>query len=299
VAGRLAHGPAARFAYAYEDAAEETFIEAGRLGWRRAYDLPILYAEAGRRLLEEEALRYPEWEPTLVGTRDSAWKTERKRRELALADVVVCPSKVVADSLPADIRADKRVVVAPFGSPPTGPPPLRRPVGPLRVLFAGSLSQRKGLADLVAAMKLLHRGDVDLIALGSPVADAGFYRRIGPGSAFEPPRPHSELLEFMRTCDLLCLPSIVEGRALVVQEAMSQGLPVIVTPQTGADDLVTEGVNGFVVPMRAPGAIAEKLDWCADHRDLLPEMGRASQAAAALRTWEDYGAKVLAGLDSN
>jgi len=299
VARRLAREPAAGIAYAYEDAAEAIFTEAGRLGWLRAYDLPILYADSSRRLLEEEALRHPDWEPTLVGTRDSAQKTERKRRELELADVVVCPSNVVAASLPDDVRERKRVVVAPFGSPEPGPPPApRTPGGPLRVLFAGSMTQRKGLADLFDAVRLLRRSDVELIVLGSLISDPEFYRRKGGSFTHEPPRPHAELLAFMRGCDLLCLPSIVEGRALVVQEAMSQGLPVLVTPQTGADDVVAEGISGFVVPMRDPRSIAEKLNWCADHRSALPGMGREARAAAAQWTWAGYGARVLAALDA-
>ncbi|HEY1111513.1 MAG TPA: glycosyl transferase family 1, partial [Opitutaceae bacterium] len=92
VAQRLSRVPAAGIVYAYEDAAETTFAAAGRLGWRRVYDLPIAYWETSRRLLDEEAGRWPAWEPTLVGTRDSSRKQARKTRELAQADLVVCPS---------------------------------------------------------------------------------------------------------------------------------------------------------------------------------------------------------------
>ena len=119
-ARRLHRIAGAGIAYAYEDAAEATFIEAKRLGWARAYDLPIAYWETSRRLLEEEAARLPGWEPTLGGTRDSMEKLERKSRELALADLVVCPSRFVADSLPKWAHEGKRVVVAPFGSPVPG-----------------------------------------------------------------------------------------------------------------------------------------------------------------------------------
>lgn len=282
--------------YAYEDAAEAMFTAAGRLGWRRIYDLPIAYWETSHRLLAEEAQRWPAWEFTLESTRNSAAKCERKTRELALADVVVCPSAFVAESLPAEVRAAKRVIVAPFGSPPAGPPPrTRKTDAPLRVLFAGSLTQRKGLADLFAAMRLLTRSDVELVVLGSPVAEPAFYRRDYAAFTYERPRPHGEVLALMRTCDVFCLPSIVEGRALVVQEAMSQGLPAIITRNTGADDAVVDGVSGFVVPIREPQALAEKIGWFADHRDAIPAMGAAAQTAAARLGWAGYGAKILAG----
>ncbi|HEY1109774.1 MAG TPA: glycosyltransferase family 4 protein [Opitutaceae bacterium] len=295
VARRLPRKESAGVAYAYEDAAEATLTTAGRLGWRRAYDLPIAYWETSRRLLEQEAERWPAWDPTLVGTRDSAEKCARKTRELAQADLVVCPSRFVADSIPA--AAGRRVVIAPFGSPPPGPPRERRdPRRPLRVLFAGSMSQRKGLADLFAAMRLLKRKDIELVVFGSPVASPTFYRRELESFTHEAPRPHAQVLELMRTCDVLCLPSIVEGRALVVQEAMSMGLPAVITANTGADDVVREGESGFVVPVRAPAAIAEKLDWLADNRDAVAAHGEAARQAAARFTWADYGAKILSAL---
>ena len=70
----------------------------------------------------------------------------------------------------------------------------------------------------------------------------------------------------MRTCDIFCLPSIVEGRALVIQEAMSQGLPIIITANTGAEDLVVAEETGFLVPIRNAEAIAEKINWFITNR---------------------------------
>jgi glycosyltransferase involved in cell wall biosynthesis len=298
VARRLERVAGASIVYAYEDAAEAMFHEASRLGWRRVYDLPIAHWKKSRQLLDEEAERYPDWEPTLLGTRDSAEKQERKDRELALADIVVCPSRFVADSLPENVCAKKQVVIAPFGSPAAvaGPAEMRKRGGPLRVLFAGSMSQRKGLADLFAALRELKRSDVQLVVLGSPVADMAFYRREYPDFIHEASRPHADVLALMRTCDVLCLPSIVEGRALVVQEAMSQGLPAIVTSHTGADDVVEEGSSGFVVPIRSPARIASVIAWCADHREELGGFSMRASAAAARFTWDRYGERILAAL---
>lgn len=283
--------------YAYEDAAEASFRAATDLGWAKIYDLPIAYWETSHRLLAEEAQRWPEWEFTLESTRNSEAKLARKTRELELADTVVCPSRFVAESLPAETRARKRVVLAPFGSPPSGPVRERLPTGGrLRVLFAGSMTQRKGLADLLAALRLLNRSDIELVILGSPVAPLEFYRGQKIDFTYEAPRPHGAVLELMRGCDVLCLPSIVEGRALVIQEAMSQGMPVVVTPNTGTDDVIVDGVNGFRVPIRNPERLAERLVWCADHREALVEMGRQAQSAAAAVSWTNYGEKILAGI---
>ena len=280
--------------YAFEDGALETFHAACELGFHRFYDLPIAYWETAQRLLHEEAGRLPAWEPTLGGTRDSAAKLARKTEELELAEVVICPSQFVADSLP-EMARNKKVVVAPFGSPPSAPVKNFAPstAKKLRVLFAGSLTQRKGLGDLFAAMRLLARNDVELVVMGSPQVPMEFYRKEFSGFTYEPVRPHAQVLELMRTCDVFCLPSIVEGRALVMQEAMSQGLPLIITPNTGGEDLIDEGETGFLIPIRQPDKIADKIDWFAGHRAALPEMSRAAQTKAGWLTWEAYGQTIV------
>ena len=282
--------------YCYEDIARDTFRLARELGWNTFYDLPIAYWETSQRLLHEEAERWPEWEPTLVGTRDSQEKLDRKTEELELADVVICPSRFVLDSLPARVRVEKKCVVAEFGSPQVnaGRGDARRETeDTLKVLFAGSMTQRKGLADLFAAMKLLKRVDVELIVMGAPIASLEFYKKQFPNFRYEPPRPHAEVLSLMRSCDVFVLPSIVEGRALVQQEAMACGLPLIVTPNAGGDDLIEEGRTGFLIPIRSPESLAEKIAWFADHRDALPEISAAAKAKAARYTWQAYGDKVM------
>ena len=121
VARRIKHRSPAKTVsgiYGYEDGCLETFRAAKARGIRCFYDLPIAYWETVRKLLEEEKQRLPEWEPTLVGTRDSAAKLERKSAELALADVVICPSPFVLHSLPPAMRDEKSCLVAEFGSPP-------------------------------------------------------------------------------------------------------------------------------------------------------------------------------------
>lgn len=287
--------------YCYEDAAFHTFQEAQRLGLRRVYDLPIAYWETSQRLLHEERERLPEWAITMPGTKDSAAKLERKTAEIEMADVVVCPSKFVRDSLPPWSTKGKRCIIAEFGSPAAAPrngEPKRRPGGPLRVLFAGSMTQRKGLADVFAAMKLLNRKDITLVVFGSPVAPMEFYRRQFPDFVHEGPRPNEEVLRLMETCDVLVLPSIVEGRALVQQEAMRSGLPLIVTSNTGGEDLIDEGKTGFLVPIRSPEQIAEKIEWFASHRDELETMREHARRMAAHLTWEGYARKIIEGIRS-
>ncbi|MFL5744425.1 MAG: glycosyltransferase family 4 protein [Niastella sp.] len=295
---RSAHKHGVSLVYAYEDGALATFKQAKALGLTCVYDLPIAYWKTARRLLKEEALRLPGWALTLKGgIQDSPEKLERKTQELQLADVIVGPSSFVENSLP-DWAKNKKIIMAPFGSPmpvtDKEEPTRKNFKKPLRVLFAGSMSQRKGLGDLFTAMRLLNRRDIELVVMGSPEAPMEFYRKECPHFIYEAGRPNPQVLALMRSCDVFCLPSIVEGRALVMQEAMSQGLPLIITPNTGGEDLIKQdGSTGFLIPIRSPETIAEKLNWLLDNRAAIIEMGIKAKLHAAAYTWKKYGDSII------
>jgi glycosyltransferase involved in cell wall biosynthesis len=97
----------------------------------------------------------------------------------------------------------------------------------------------------------------------------------------------------MRSCDVLVLPSIVEGRALVQQEGMACGLPLIATRNAGGEDLIVEGKTGFLVPAGDPAPLAQKIRWFLENRDQLPAMSAAARLKAAELTWLAYGEKIL------
>jgi glycosyltransferase involved in cell wall biosynthesis len=288
-----------RAVYAYEDAAEFSFEAARRRGLACIYEMPIAHWHTVQRLLHEEAQRLPEWRQTIQGLDDSPAKLERKTRELALADTIVVPSRFVMDSLPPGITRSRRCVLARFGAPAPhadAAEPRTRGGDRLRVMFAGALTQRKGLADLFAAMRRLDRSDVELVVLGALNAPMAFYRSQFGAFVYEGTRPHAQVLDVMQSCDVLALPALVEGRALVQQEALACGLPLIVTPNTGGDDLIEEGRTGFVVPIRSPDAIAERIAWLADHREALPEMRRHAVRKAVGTGWAHYERAVLAAV---
>jgi len=154
-------------------------------------------------------------------------------------------------------------------------------------------SQRGRVADPAAACGL---DDVELVVMGSLMAPMSFYRAQGVSFEYEPPRPHGQVLELMQTCDALVLPSIVEGRALVQQEAMANGMPLIITKNTGGEDLIVPGETGFLVPIRSPEMIAEKVAWLADHREALPAMRVAAVKKAEEYPWLRYRQRVVSAL---
>lgn len=281
--------------YAYEDGALASLRAAKAIDKAAIYELPIAYGPYAKKILEEEAKRRPDWTFTLGGLSDSDKKMARKHAELEAADLVITPSAFVLESIPDGIRENKTCVVAPYGAEPIAQddPILRNFRSdtidrPLRFLFVGSMSQRKGLADILEAFSKLNRKDIELHLLGSPMAPLAFYRKYYPDFIYHPPCSHRQVIETMLNCDVLLLPSLVEGRALVQLEALSCGLPLIVTPNTGGTDLLKEGQTGWSVPTSAPDQLADRIQWFAENRDRLPEMRSAAQSIAHLNSWASY-----------
>jgi len=288
----------ARAVITYEDGAELSLQTAREAGWLGVYHLPIAYGPFARRIYMEEAERLPSWAQTIQGDRDSPEKIARKVREASLASIIICPSRFVLESLPRNISETRPCHVIPYGAPPVPTAPDSRNNNgttiPLRLLFAGALSQRKGLGDLFEAMRLLGRTkEVELVLLGSLCAPMEFYRSQGVPFTYETPRPNDAFLELMQSCDVLALPSLVEGRAIVQLEALSRGLPLLVTPNAGGDDLVIEGRTGFLVPARNPTALAEKIAWLLDNRTALPSMREACHERARAVSWESYRVRLI------
>jgi alpha-maltose-1-phosphate synthase len=287
VAARLKQLPDCRLVYAYEDGALETFRAANAQDISRVYDLPIGYWGVAQQIYAEEREREPAWAVTLTGARDSEEKLARKDEELRLANRVVVASSFTKETLrAADFTGEVQVV--PYGAPSSIPSSVEAHSGPLRVLFVGSLGQRKGLSYLLRAIELLG-SKVTLTLLGRkaaegcrPLEDAVRKHR------WIPSLPHPELLRVMQQHDVLVLPSLFEGFGLVILEAMAQRLPVITTAHTAGPDVIAQGVDGFIVPIRSAEAIAARLDQLASDRSLLGEMKQAAQEKSKLQRWENY-----------
>jgi len=289
VAHEIRSGSGLDAVYAYDACALDVFEAAEERGIRRIFDQPTGYYRVALRIAEEERELKPEWASTLAGTRDSAEKFARKDRELALAQAVVVASSFTAETMkayPGGISTP--IYKIPYGAPPIGTPHVPALRGdPLRVLFVGQMGHRKGLGYLLEAMDRLSV-PAQLTLLGRPIAvppilKAAFERHRWIESA-----PHHEVLRLMRESDVLVFPTLFDGFGLVILEAMAQGTVVVATPHCAAPDLLEDGRDGFIVPIRSADAIADRLTRLSEDRDLLARMSEAARQTAGHRSWEEY-----------
>lgn len=293
VSKRLINRNSFKVVYAYEDGALEIFKVAHSQCVHRVYDLPIGYWQAAQRIFAEERDLKPEWACTLTGLKDSPEKLLRKDEELSLASHVIVPSQFVRSTLKDYSNYGNPISVVPFGSPQaihSFKPSTKHKS--LKVLYVGSLGQRKGLSYLLDAIESLG-SSVSLTLIGKRQSleckplNSALQRHQWIESL-----PHHEILRQMRFHDVLVLPSLFEGYALVLSEALSQGLPVIATYNSGATESVRDSIEGFIVPIRSSSAIAEKLDILNSNHDLLTAMRYACIERAVELNWLKYESRL-------
>ena len=278
--------------YAYEDGAARTFTRARTLGIPTLYDLPIGYWRAARRIMGEVVDQRPDWAMTVNSLQDSPTKLARKDREVALADHIFVASSFTAATLSEYPGKLPPVEVIPYGFPPTVTEREYTPIGsgrPLRLLFVGGLSQRKGLAEMFEAVGRFG-SRVDLTVVGRlPAAECPALTRALSEHTYIPSLPHGEILKLMRQRDLLLFPSHFEGFGLVITEAMSQGTPVITTERTAGPDLITDGEDGYLVPAGSSEALATRIGALLAEPARIEQVGRAASHRAGQRPWSVYG----------
>jgi hypothetical protein len=218
---------------------------------------------------------------------------EQELAEYEMADYIAVPSTFAANTFVSKGVPRAKVFVNQFGVDLTlfsneGRPPSTDRRNGLQILHVGRVGPRKGVHYLMEAVQRVPGAHLTLVGAQEPGMDVHIHGRshvtpIGAVAGTDLPR-------WYRKADVFCLLSVEEGLALVMAQAMAMGLPIVATPNTGAEDLIEDGVHGFIVPARDPAAAAARLQQLADAPELRREMGRRAQARVADGfRWADYG----------
>lgn len=274
--------------YAYEDEAAESFEIAKSRGIRCIYDLPSIFYPTRKRLEREEAEYFPELAHLLQSTQEPAWKLERKALEVELADHIIVASSLNERALIQAGVPITKISVIPYGAPIEYFVPIPKPDKQFRALFIGGLSPHKGAHYLLQAWQELKFYHAELLCIGNNRLPQGWLRPFTDSFRHINTVPHASLNEYYCAGNVLVFPSLMDGFGLVLLEAMACGIPVITTCNTGGPDIVTDGVEGFIIPIRDVEALKEKLVWCYENPDELAEMGRAARRRAEQFTWSAY-----------
>jgi alpha-maltose-1-phosphate synthase len=279
--------------YAYEDGAACTFQAAKQSGILCLYDLPIPFYRTSRAIQAEEAERFPELAPALQAIQEPAWKIERKEQEVELADHIVVASSMTQKSLLDRGVQPEKITVIPYGAPIDYFQPQPKSDPYFRALFVGRVGPRKGVHYLLLAWQELQLPGAELLLVGVNEFPEGWLRNYTHLFRYVPSVPHCSLQNYYSAASVFVFPSLVEGFGLVLLEAMACGIPVITTVNTAGCNIITDGVDGFIIPIRDVNTLKEKLEWCYEHPLELAEMGKAARQKAEKLTWEYYRQKLI------
>ena len=217
----------------------------------------------------------------------------REEKIYAAADAITVPSTAAKRSFIQMGLAPEKIHVIPYGVrldrfTRTADPPQDS----FEVLFAGQVSLRKGIPYLLQAFARLKHTRKRLTVVGDLQDDMRTLLPTLPREnvVFTGSLPQPELARKMSASHLLVLPSIEEGLALVQGQAMACGCPVLATTATGAEDLFTDGEQGFIIAPRDVDAMTERMQQIAGD----PALQRRLSEAALLRVkelggWDRYG----------
>jgi starch synthase len=270
--------------------------EARRLEIRGFLDYPIAHHRYWEPLLREEAELQPEFAGTLQGHDLPASVRDRMDAEISEAQRVFVLSAFHRRTfLEAGVEGSK-LIELPLGVDlELFHPEPRESDGVFRVLFVGQVTQRKGISYLLEAFRQAGIPKSELLLVGRQVGEKAGWKRLDRVRATGG-MPRWELPAVYASADAFVLPSLVEGFPQTPLEAMACGVPVIVSENTFGEQVITQGQDGYVVPIRDSGAIAERLIELYSSPEKRASMGHAARKRAEHFSWDRYKQNVVAAV---
>ncbi len=244
-------------------------------------------------VLAREADRAPDFFRIYLGDgpidrEEMNWLHARRLKEQSEADVLLVPSHHLARLLEERGVARERIAVIPYAADTERfqPDPDKTHGPRCTFLFAGGITQRKGIKDLLDAWNRIRRPGWKLQLLGALPRDPGPLTGTLDHLEWLGQVGHAEMPSRMASADVFVFPSLFEGSAVVTYEALASGLPTITTPEAGS--VLREGRDGYLVPAADPEALAGRMEQLGTNPELRASMARSARERALEFDWTRY-----------
>ena len=212
----------------------------------------------------------------------------------SIADYISTPSKFAKQTYIDQGIDPGKIIQVPFGVDLKIFKPILKEDKIFRIIFAGNLSLRKGVHYLLEAFSELKLKNAELLLIGSLSPElVPFMEKYSESFKYLGHVPHLQLYKHLSQGSVFVLPSIEEGLAMVIPQAMACGLPVICTINTGGSDIMCEGIEGFNIPIRDIDALKEKILYLYEHDEERKQMGGNALERVKEFTWDVYGKKIV------
>lgn len=259
--------------------------------------------QRGGKFICDRGSTHQRYQQTIIADEFRRWSLDppatdprivvREEAIYEVADAITIPSSFSRRSfLEQGVPADKLHTI-PYGVRLESFAKVADPIiDAFEVLFAGHVSLRKGVPYLLQAFAQLKHPHKRLRVVGamSPEIESLLERLPQEHVEFLGSIPQAQLPKMMSESHVLVLPSIEDGFGLVLSQALACGCPILASTNTGGDDLVTDGAEGFIVPIRDVAALTDRMQRLADDPALQRRMSKAALARVQhLGGWRQYG----------
>lgn len=229
-------------------------------------------------MVQEEEKRWPGWSMQSLEVPDEYFR--RRETEWATADRVMVNSDFCAQALVKQGVSPQKLAVVPLcfepGKDENNLEGSRNAKSGLRILFLGQVILRKGIQYLIEAAKLLESDPVQVDVVGPVGISEAAIASAPKNMTFHGRSTRDQTANWYRQSDVFVLPTLSDGFAITQLEAMSHGLPVVATPRCGS--VVSDGVDGFIVPPCNANALAKALQRYLAEPGLLEQQRNATRA---------------------
>lgn len=220
---------------------------------------------------------------------------EKELQEYEEADYISVPSFFTVRTFLEYGIPDKKIIHVPYGVDIGEFRQIPKNDRIFRVIFAGNMSFQKGVHYLLQAFYELRLPNAELLLVGSMADEIRpFFKKYEGSFRFIGHVPQKELYKYYSESSVFTMMSIQDGFGLVQAQAMACGLPVIATTNTGGEDIIRDGKDGFIIPIRDIEALKEKLLYLHKNQEICRQMGQsAKERISEGFTWDDYGNKMI------
>lgn len=272
---------------------------------KRILDMSAANLNYMRTIYDKDAQLAPEFSRRLHKERAIVWSDEimdRALREIRSSEYFLVPSNFVKRSLLYSGCEEKNMIICPYGVDTNQfSGKTFYPVGkgrPIRFVYVGGVKELKGIFYLLEAFLKIPTDQAILTVVGSCNKNDQDIQPYLGHVEFTGPVLHKQVSKILNNSDVFVFPSLGEGLSLSTLEAAACGLPIIVTENSGVNDLVKEGREGFIIPIQSESAIRDKVEWFIKNPEKIEKMGRAAHDMALEYTWERYYKIVAEQLES-
>jgi glycosyltransferase involved in cell wall biosynthesis len=293
--------PGIKWVHTYEHSALSTLKRAKQLGIWSFYEQPSQHHSFLSGIIKEQMLLYPELNSIstqLMIDKHARYSDQRKDKELRECDYIICNSKFTADTLIGAGIERQKIISIPYGFPATQLLSSESKKEKITFLFAGNQCLRKGVHILYKAWIACNFDPhkAELIIVGKNQLPEAIRKGLNSSVKFIQNIPHPEMMGFYMKADVLVLPTLADGFGMVISEAMSMGLPVITTMNSGGPDIITNQKNGFLLEAGDVTVLANQMQWCYDNPEITREIGKRALDRAHGYPWKQYRKELISSV---